>query len=109
MQSFRKNSIGMKMAAVGILILFAGAGCATNGGLSTMTDTTKGGILGGAGGAAIGGRRAVCPVNGPPAAGGGPDANGAAERQRRPPASLRFATRIEPNSGHCCSNSGVEI
>ncbi|MGA9479695.1 MAG: OmpA family protein, partial [Desulfobacterales bacterium] len=46
--------IGMRMVAVGVLILFAGAGCATNGGLSTMTDTTKGGILGGAGGAAIG-------------------------------------------------------
>ncbi|MGB5424280.1 MAG: OmpA family protein [Desulfobacterales bacterium] len=54
MQSFKKRSIGMKLVAVGILILFAAAGCATNGGLSTMTDTTKGGILGGAGGAAIG-------------------------------------------------------
>jgi len=54
MQSFKKISIGMRLVAVGILILFAAAGCATNGGLSTMTDTTKGGILGGAGGAAIG-------------------------------------------------------
>jgi hypothetical protein len=44
MKSLKKRSIGMKMVAVGILILFAGAGCATNGGLSTMTDTTKGGI-----------------------------------------------------------------
>ena len=54
MQAFKKNSISMKMVAVGIIILFAGVGCAGNGSLSTMTDTTKGGILGGAGGAAIG-------------------------------------------------------
>ena len=54
MKSLRKSSIGMKMTSVGILILFAVAGCAGNGSLSTMTDTTKGGILGGAGGAAIG-------------------------------------------------------
>jgi hypothetical protein len=54
MHSFKKSSISMKMVAVGILILFAAAGCATNGGLSTMTDTTKGGILGGGTGAAIG-------------------------------------------------------
>jgi outer membrane protein OmpA-like peptidoglycan-associated protein len=53
MQS-KKRSIGMKMAAMGVLMLFTAAGCASNGGLSTMTDTTKGGILGGAGGAAIG-------------------------------------------------------
>ena len=38
----------MKMVAAGVLILFAAAGCASNSGLSTMTDTTKGGILGGA-------------------------------------------------------------
>ena len=53
MQS-KKSSISMKMVALGVLILFTAAGCASNGGLSTMTDTTKGGILGGAGGAAIG-------------------------------------------------------
>ena len=54
MQSLRKSSSGVKMVAVGILILFVFIGCAGNSSLSTMTDTTKGGILGGAGGAAIG-------------------------------------------------------
>jgi len=50
-----KGSAYMKMVAVAVLIAFAGAGCASNGGgLPTMTDTTKGGILGGATGAAIG-------------------------------------------------------
>ena len=43
MQSFKKSTVCMKMVAVGLIILFTGAGCATNGGLSTMTDTTKGG------------------------------------------------------------------
>jgi outer membrane protein OmpA-like peptidoglycan-associated protein len=50
-----RKSVYLKIAAVAVLIAFAGAGCASNGGgLPTMTDTTKGGILGGAGGAAIG-------------------------------------------------------
>jgi outer membrane protein OmpA-like peptidoglycan-associated protein len=50
-----KRSIHMRTVAVAALIAFAGAGCAgTGGGLSTMTETTKGGIFGGATGAAIG-------------------------------------------------------
>lgn len=54
MKKMRK-SVYVKILAVAALIAFAGAGCASNGGgLPTMTDTTKGGILGGAGGAAIG-------------------------------------------------------
>jgi outer membrane protein OmpA-like peptidoglycan-associated protein len=54
MQTLRKRSIGIKGMASGIFILLVFIGCAGNGSLSTMTDTTKGGILGGAGGAAIG-------------------------------------------------------
>jgi outer membrane protein OmpA-like peptidoglycan-associated protein len=50
-----QRSIYMRTVAVAILVAFAGAGCTSNGGgLANMTDTTKGGILGGAGGAAIG-------------------------------------------------------
>ena len=49
-----KTSKYIKILTIVLLIAFAGAGCAGNGGLSDMTDTTKGGILGGAGGAAIG-------------------------------------------------------
>jgi outer membrane protein OmpA-like peptidoglycan-associated protein len=49
------RSIYMRTVAVAILVAFAGAGCASNGGgLANVTDTTKGGILGGATGAAIG-------------------------------------------------------
>ena len=54
MENRGRKSNGIKVAAVAVLIAFAGAGCAGNGSLSSMTDTTKGGILGGAGGAAIG-------------------------------------------------------
>jgi outer membrane protein OmpA-like peptidoglycan-associated protein len=54
MKSIKNRSISMKIAALGLVILFIGGGCANNGGFSDMTDTTKGGILGGAGGAAIG-------------------------------------------------------
>ena len=50
-----QRSIYARTVAVAVLIALAGAGCAGNGGaLPTMTDTTKGGILGGATGAAIG-------------------------------------------------------
>jgi outer membrane protein OmpA-like peptidoglycan-associated protein len=53
MKMQRSNYV--RIVAVAVLIAFAGAGCASNGGgLPTMTDTTKGGILGGATGAAIG-------------------------------------------------------
>ena len=50
-----KRSIHVRTAAAAVLIAFAAVGCASNGGgFANMTDTTKGGILGGAGGAAIG-------------------------------------------------------
>ncbi|BEQ16221.1 OmpA family protein [Desulfoferula mesophila] len=54
MQRLRKKSIGISLMVLGVIAVFAVSGCAGNGGMSTMTDTTKGGIIGGAGGAAIG-------------------------------------------------------
>ncbi len=44
----------LRVVAVTVILAFGVAGCAGNGGFSTMTDTTKGGILGGTGGAVIG-------------------------------------------------------
>ncbi len=54
MESFKRRSGFVKMVAVGITILFICAACSGSGGFSNMTDTGKGGILGGAGGAALG-------------------------------------------------------
>ena len=54
MKFFKRHSGFAKMVAVVIMILFVGTACTTSGGFSDMTDTTKGGILGGAGGAALG-------------------------------------------------------
>ncbi|EFK09776.1 OmpA family protein [delta proteobacterium NaphS2] len=53
MKSFKRHSGFVKMVAVGIMVLFVLAAC-SGGGFSNMTDTEKGGILGGAGGAALG-------------------------------------------------------
>ncbi len=52
----RKSDRGnyLQAVAVTVLLAFGVAGCAGNGGFPTMTDTTKGGILGGTGGAVIG-------------------------------------------------------
>ncbi len=54
MKSFKRGSSLMKLVAVGIMMLFVFAACSGSGGFSNMTDTEKGGILGGAGGAALG-------------------------------------------------------
>jgi outer membrane protein OmpA-like peptidoglycan-associated protein len=54
MKSFNRRSRYIKMVAVGIMMLFGFAACSGGGGFSNMTDTEKGGILGGAGGAALG-------------------------------------------------------
>ena len=54
MESIKRHSGFVKIAAMGIAILFFCAACSGSGGLSNMTDTAKGGILGGAGGAALG-------------------------------------------------------
>ena len=54
MKLFKKRSGFTKIVAVGIMMLFFCAACSGSGGLSNMTDTEKGGILGGAGGAALG-------------------------------------------------------
>ena len=54
MESFKRRSGFVKTVAVGITILFICAACSGSGGFSNMTDTSKGGILGGAGGAALG-------------------------------------------------------
>ena len=53
MKLFKRGSSFMKLVAVGIMMLFVFAAC-SGGGFSNMTDTEKGGILGGAGGAALG-------------------------------------------------------
>ncbi len=54
MKSLKRHSGFVKLVAVLIAILFICGACAGGGGFSDMTDTTKGGILGGAGGAALG-------------------------------------------------------
>ena len=54
MKMFKRRSGFVKVMAVGIMILFFCAACSGGGGFSNMTDTEKGGILGGAGGAALG-------------------------------------------------------
>ncbi|MCG6881033.1 MAG: OmpA family protein [Deltaproteobacteria bacterium] len=54
MKLFKRHSGFIKVAAVGIMMLFVLGACSGSGGFSNMTDTEKGGILGGAGGAALG-------------------------------------------------------
>ena len=51
MKLFKRHSGFMRVAAVGIMMLFVLGACSGSGGFSNMTDTEKGGILGGAGGA----------------------------------------------------------
>jgi len=54
MQSSKNRLICKRMVILVSLVVFFATGCANNGGPANMTDTAKGGLLGGAGGAALG-------------------------------------------------------
>jgi outer membrane protein OmpA-like peptidoglycan-associated protein len=54
MKFFKRHSGFAKIVAVLIVILFMGTACTSSGSFSNLTDTEKGGVMGGVGGAALG-------------------------------------------------------